>query len=185
MPNLKPLQNVDSYNYLNMNTPLSGASVPKGTFVRFVGSGINLQDNAAFSNITPVGNGAYGSFMPFLGAPTGGLLAPAVSGEELLSVGVTQYDQLTYDEYQTYLLYNGVRAAQLNCIITGQAMPVIQAGFVYISGINGTPAAGSGAQLDVAGGTRVVGPAVTPVVGKFLGPKDANGFALLSIKGSI
>src|SRR6478736_2471011 len=183
MPNtyLKPFAQIDSFDELNFNCPLSGASVYRGAVVRFAGSGINLQDANANVNLTPAGNIAYGSYMSFFGAPTGGLLKATTSGETLYAIGVTVYDQLTYDEYQTYLLYNQYRADQIRAVITGQSMPLIQEGIVLYSGIEGTPAGGSGVQVADAidGGIKVVGPAVTPTLGKFLGPKDANGFALV------
>lgn len=182
MPNtyLKPFNQVDSFNELNFNCPLSGQTVYRGCVVRFAASGINLQNNNNIVNWTPAGNLAYGSYMPFYGAPTGGTFIPARSGETLYAVGVTVYDQLTYDEYQTYLPYNNYRAEQIRAVITGQSMPIIQQGIVLYSGVDNPSAASawSGVQVSdtVAGGIKIVGPAVTPRIGKCLGPVDANGY---------
>jgi hypothetical protein len=72
----------------------------------------------------------------------------------------------------------------MDVVITGQAVPVLTRGVVLYSGIVGTPSFGSGAAIsDLGDGSlKVVASNAANRVGKFLGPKNAAGHALLKVE---
>lgn len=99
------------------------------------------------------------------------------------TIGMTLYDYKETDENGEKLIFNPRKAAELEVILSGQSMPIVTRGLFLYSGIDGTPTAGNDAYLSTNGGLNTSGafnsnPRCTRV-GTFLGPKDANGVALL------
>jgi hypothetical protein len=69
----------------------------------------------------------------------------------------------------------------MDVTVSGQAAPVATRGFVLYSGIVGTPAFGSGAAIADGGdgSLKVVVSTDAKSIGRFLGPKNAQGYAPL------
>lgn len=74
---------------------------------------------------------------------------------------------------------------QRQCVVSGDANPVLTRGTVYIHGMTNPSNAGPGSGAQVAnvggGAITVVGKDVTPTIGKFLSSTGAAGYALFKI----
>ena len=174
MPTIKPLRDIDEHEKLPYFS-FSGASANKGTFVVALGSGLNLNDELSLENLSSLDGTISSSFnVPWL-------VVPAPSGAARGTIlGMLIKDVRTVDENGYPLIFEPRKAAEMDVIVSGQAGPIAKRGFVLYSGIDGTPAAGSGASISdtTAGSLKVVAPN-SGTVGRFIGPKDANGFAPL------
>jgi len=180
--NLKPFRDYDEHDVINLFAA-SGASVDKGTVVIAQASGINLKDQNALDNLSFAANTLSAQFnVPWTVAP-----APANSLRGQI-VGLTLKDVRTFDENGERLIFNPRKAAEMDVIISGQAVPVVTKGIVLVSGIVGTPSFGQGAAVADAGdgSLKVISYAsgITSgiCIGKFLGPKNDEGYALLKIE---
>lgn len=173
--NIKPLRAVNQYDVVPFFS-FNGAVANKGTFVTAVGSGLNLKDELTLENLSSINNTLSASFnVPWLvqAAPSG-----TAKGSVL---GMLLKDVRTVDENGYPLIYNPRKAAEMDVIVSGQAAPVATKGFVLYSGIVGTPAFGSGAAIADAGdgSLKVVAASDASAFGRFLGPKNDQGYAPL------
>jgi len=177
MSNLKPFRDYSEHDVINLFA-VSGASVDKGTVVVADGQGINLKDSTVVDNISIYGN----SVSSHLGVPW--TVSPAPSGAEKGQiVGLLLKDVRSVDENGEKLLFKPRKAAEMDVIISGQAAPILTKGVVLVGPIVGTPAFGSGAAVSDAGNGDIKVVAYgSATVGKFLGPKNDEGFALLKIE---
>jgi hypothetical protein len=140
MPNLKPFRDYDESNVINLFTITGQTRVDKGTFVTAASSGVNLRDDSVVNNLSIYGNTVSALFTPAWS------LATAPSGSTKNSVlGATLKDFRSFDENGENLLFHPRKAAEMDVIISGQAMPVITKGLFLYSGIAtgtyGNPAA--------------------------------------------
>ncbi|MEY4342264.1 MAG: hypothetical protein RL736_54 [Pseudomonadota bacterium] len=179
MANLKPFRDYDEHDVINLFA-YSGASANKGTVVTVNGNGVNLLDATSLDNLSSYGNTVSAQYnVPWS-------VGPAVSGASKGAiVGMLLKDVRTVDENGEKLIFNPRKAAEMDVIVSGQAVPILTKGIVLVSGIVGTPGFGSGAAVSDAGGgdLKVVAySASTATVGKFLGPTGSDGFALLKIE---
>lgn len=173
--NIKPLRVINQYDVVPFFS-FSGASANKGTFVSAVGSGLNLKDELTLGNLSSVD----GTFSATFNVPW--LVVPATSGAAKASVvGMLVKDVRTVDENGYPLIYDPRKAAELDVTVSGQAAPIATKGFVLYSGIEGTPAFGSGAAIADAGdgSLKVVAATDAKAIGRFLGPKNDQGYAPL------
>lgn len=178
MANIKQFRDYDDHDVINLFT-VNDASLNKGTFVRPVSDvGINLQDATTVGNISAFGNSQSALF----GSPWKVTAAASGSTPEKV-VGMLLKDHRTVDENGENLVFKPRKAAELDVTTSGQAAPIATKGIFLYSGIVGTPNFGSGARVGDSsnGELKVVAYDPTTCVGKFLGPKDTNGFALLKI----
>jgi hypothetical protein len=173
MPTLRPFNDHSEHEVINLFT-VTG-DLPRGTFVTVQGSGINLSDDNTIGQLSPFGNTVSAVFS----VPTSAVAA--ASGTT--PIGVTLKDFRTFDENGERLILRPRKAAEMDVVISGQAVPVLTRGIVLYSGIVGTPGYGSGAAVSDAGNGEVkVVTAGAKTIGKFLGPKNAFGYALLKVE---
>lgn len=175
--NLKPFRDYDEHDVINLFA-VSGSSADKGTVVTAQSNGINLKDQTSLDNLSFAANTLSAQFnVPWT-------VAPAASGATKGQiVGLLLKDVRSLDENGERLIFNPRKAAEMDVIISGQAAPILTKGLVLVSGINGTPAYGSGAAVADAGdGSLKVVAYASATVGKFLGPKNDEGYALLKIE---
>lgn len=185
---IKPFRQIDDHDSINGLFAFSGVSADKGTFLTPVGSGFNA-DNELLTDDLSIYAGAYSSQY---NCPQ--VVIPAASGAlKHQVIGMLLYAHATYDENGERLLWHKRKAAEKEVTITGQATEIVTKGLVLYSGINGDPAFGSGFSAADAGdgsikvvyptilvsGTNLVNPAS---LGKFLGRKDKDGYALIKIE---
>ncbi len=97
-----------------------------------------------------------------------------------LPIGMTLYDVAETDENGEKLIYNPRKAAEMQTVVSGQAVPLVTKGlFLYDYGTANTAIGGVNARVG-AGGTIVTG-GDGFCVGRWLGSSDINGHALLAL----
>ena len=173
MPTLRPYNDHSEHEVINLFT-VTG-DLPRGTFVTAADAGVNLSDANTIGQLSPFGNTVSAVFS----VPWNAVAAPSGT----TPIGVTLKDFRTFDENGERLVLHPRKAAEMDVVITGQAVPILTRGIVLYSGIVGTPGYGSGAAVSDAGdGAVKVVAAGAKTIGKFLGPKNAYGHALLKIE---
>jgi len=169
MPTLRPYNDHSEHEVISLFT-VTG-DLPRGTFVVPADNGANLLDDSTVGQLSPFGNTVSAVFtVPHAaGAAPSGTTAGNI-------LGVTLKDFRTFDENGERLILHPRKAAEMDVVISGQAVPVLTRGIVLYSGIVGTPAFGSGAAVADAGDGSlktvpytVSGTKNPAVVGKFLG----------------
>jgi hypothetical protein len=99
-------------------------------------------------------------------------------------VGMMLYDVKDVDENGEQLKFKPRKAAEMQAVIPGQAVPVVTRGIFLMQGVLGTPSAGGTAY---AGGTGQItastgsGGILNVAIGKFLGAADTNGETLVKL----
>ena len=177
MANLKPFRDYDEHDVINLFA-VNSDSLNKGTVVVANGDGVNLKNDLSLENLSPYGDTVSAPFnVPWtVSAAASGAAKGAI-------VGLLLKDVRRYDENGEQLIFNPRKAAEMDVIISGQACPILTKGLVLVSGIVGAPAFGSGAAVsDAGGGDLKVVAYGSATVGKFLGPKNDEGYALLKVE---
>lgn len=180
MPTFLPFSDYSEHAVINGIFAMSGLPpINRGTFVK-VFSGYLTDQHLGFG--APVGAG-YGNTVSNRFNVPATVTACTSSGD--VAIGMTLYDYKETDEHGNKLVYDKRKAAEMEVILSGQAMPIVTNGLFLYSGIAGNPTAGTYAYLGTDGGLNVSGsvnPVSNPVctkVGTFLGPKNSKGVALL------
>jgi hypothetical protein len=99
-------------------------------------------------------------------------------------LGMTLYGVRDTDENGELLKYKPRKAAEMQVVIPGQAVPVVTRGVFLLQGVLGTPAAGGTAYAGLTGQiTSSTGSAgiANVAIGKFLGAADTNGETLVKL----
>jgi hypothetical protein len=177
MANLKPFRDYDEHDVINLFA-VNAESANKGTVVTADANGVDLKSALSLDNLSSYDNTLSAQFnVPWT-------VSPAASGAAKGQiVGLLLKDVRRYDENGEQLIYNPRKAAEMDVIITGQACPILTKGLVLVNGIVGTPGFGSGAAVsDAGGGDLKVVAYGSATVGKFLGPKNDEGYALLKVE---
>jgi hypothetical protein len=176
--NIKPFRDYDEHEVINLFA-VSGESVNKGCFVSAVGSGFNLKAASSFSDDSYVDGVLSARF------GVSQVVAPATSGAFKTSVlGMLLKDVRQVDENGYPLKYEPRKAAEMDVVIGGEAAPVVKRGVFLYSGIEGTPAFGSGLAIGVSGSLVTVAASGNgdKIVAVALGPKNDEGYALIDVK---
>ena len=177
MANLKPFRDYDEHDVINLFA-VNAESANKGTVVTADSNGVNLKDATSLDDLSPFANTLSAQFnVPWTVSPAA---SGAAKGE---IVGLLLKDVRKFDENGEQLIFNPRKAAEMDVIISGQAAPILTKGLVLVNGIVGTPGFGSGAAVsDAGGGDLKVVAYGSATVGKFLGPKNDEGYALLKVE---
>lgn len=177
MANLKPFRDYDEHDVINLFA-VNSTSLNKGTVVVADGNGVDLKNNLSLDNLSQYGNTLSAQFnVPWTvgAAPSG-----AAKGQ---IVGLLLKDVRSVDENGEQLLFRPRKAAEMDVIVSGQACPILTKGLVLVSVLEGTPNVGSGAAVaDAGNGDLKVVSYANATVGKFLGPKNDEGYALLKVE---
>lgn len=185
---LKEFQ-VNEYNVLNLFAYSGSLPVTAGTAVTTLSaSGWRIEDNDSNAASWP-GVASYGNTLsPYW--TTSQYVRAAGSGDPIL--GILRYDVRSVDENGLPLKFYPQKAAENNWIISGQTVPIINRGWVFISGqIGGTVSAGKIAYVSGAAGSEageLFGDtnASTAKLGRFWGaPGVSNKFVLLQVDPTI
>jgi hypothetical protein len=196
--NLRPFRDYSEHEVLNLFA-FSGAAesasvmLTKGGAVKLSAEGFTTgPSNSGIYKATEFLGDVGGTAFPFSNSQRFGVrpkVTIATSGDVL---GLTLLDVRELDENGEKLIFNPRKAAEMNVVISGQAVPVLTRGVVYYSGtaianaLAGQVAVVSGAAGELANisasaqlaRTTAANPEV--VVGRFLG-NAVNGAALLKI----
>jgi hypothetical protein len=177
---IRPFRDYSEHEVINLFA-LEGEG-NKGMFVTAQGNGFDLSSGPAFGDDSFIDGTISARFS------VASKVVPATAGLEPAKVlGMTLKDVRSVDENGYPLKFEPRKAAERDLIISGEAVPVVKRGVFLYSGIDeaaGTCAFGSGLAVSDAGdgSLKVVAPGDPMSVAKALGPKDANGFALIDIK---
>ncbi len=179
MPTLRPFRDYSEHDVINLYTWTGAVPVTKGTLVKVVGSGWMDTNGLEFQGSPGL---AYNNTV----SQRWGVIpkvAAVVSGEPVL--GMLLYDVRELDENGEKLIFNPLKAAEMQAVPSGSAVPIVTKGMFLYSGIDGlvtggAPAYASGGQITATnvGTTGAVG---FTQVGKFLGGKNAQGWALIRL----
>jgi len=163
-----------------------GAKINKGLLVSVNGDGWKNSDDPVGK--TGIGNpgATYANTTSFRYGATA-KVEPFKKGEE--PIGITLWDVAEVDENGEKLLYHPRKAAEMQAVISGQAVPVLTKGIVLYSGkltSDGGIAAGDPIYADNAQGGQLHkdatnDSAAAPRVGTALGAIDSNGFMLIKL----
>ena len=166
-----------------------GAKVNKGLVVSVKNGWKNTDDPV---NKTGIGNpgATYTNTVSFrYGAAA--TVEPCASGSQPL--GITLWDVAEVDENGEKLIYHPRKAAEMQAVVSGQAVPVLTKGIVLYSGnltSGGADSVSAGAKVYAdmlrqgdlsSSATESTGGASQVQVGTALGATDADGFILLKI----
>lgn len=178
MPTLRPFRDYDEKDVINLFS-VSGVTLPfnKGTLVKIAGV------DGFRNDVEPIEMlGSYGDFtVSNVVAQRYGVVSKVtVAGTGDSPVGMTLFDVRELDENSIPLKYNPRKAAEMEAVLSGQAVPIVTRGTFLYSGVVGTVTPGSPAYLG-ANGTIVTGANgfTLTKVGKFLGATGADGSCLV------
>lgn len=188
---LRPFRDYDEHDVLNLfsydTTGLTAGSIniTKGSLVKIatgwknydsgveLGGGLEFIGSAGTLSPTNVVSQRYGVTAKVVVSTTGET-----------PIGMMLYDVRDADENGELLKYNPRKAAEMQVLIPGQAVPVVTRGIFLVQGVLGTPSAGGTAY---AGGTGQItastggGGTVNVAIGKFLGAADTNNETLVKL----
>lgn len=173
---LKPFRDYSEHDVVNLFA-LTTASGDAGQAVK-VAVGWKNNDIHSFSNMN--------SQIPNVYMPRHSVnarVALTVSGDAkpfgMLLYGIREKGYLDYP-----LIFDTVRKEEMQVVVSGEAVPIVRKGLFLVSGFAGTPNIGSGVSPSDsnAGEWKVTnGTAAANNFGEFLGPVDAQGFALVQV----
>lgn len=188
---LRPFRDYDEHDVINLfsydTTGLTAGSIDivAGTLVKIAtgwknyDSGVELGGGLEFI-------GGAGTLQPTnVVSQRYGVTAKVVrstSGET--PIGITLYGVKDADENGELLKYKPRKAAEMQVVIPGQAVPVATRGIFLVQSVGGTPTAGgtayagTGGQITSSTGTN---PIANVAIGKFLGAADTNGETLVKL----
>jgi hypothetical protein len=178
MANLKPFRDYDEHDVINLFA-YSGTVGNKGNVVVAQGQGVNLLDPTSLDNLSSYGNTLSAQFnVPWT------VTEASASSTKSQVVGMLLKDVRNTDENGERLIYNPRKAAEMDVIISGQAVPILTKGLVLVNGMQGTPGYGSGARPAANGNLQVTGWSASEasIIGKFLGPTGSDGYALFKLE---
>jgi len=188
---LRPFRDYDEHDVLNLfaydTTGLNAGSISitKGSLVKIatgwknydsgveLGGGIEFIGGAGTLQPTNVVSQRYGVTAKVVTSTTGET-----------PIGMMLYDVKDVDENGELLKYNPRKAAEMQAVIPGQAVPVVTRGIFLVQGVLGSPTAGG---VAYAGGTGQItsstgiGGVANVVIGKFLGAPDTNSETLVKL----
>ena len=188
---LRAFRDYDEHDVLNLfsydTTGLSAGSISitKGSLVKIatgwknydsgveLGGGLEFIGSAGTLSPTNVVSQRYGVTAKVVTSTTGET-----------PIGMMLYDVKDVDENGELLKYNPRKAAEMQAVIPGQAVPVVTRGIFLVQGVLGTPSAGGTAY---AGGTGQITASTgsagiaNVAIGKFLGAADTNGETLVKL----
>ena len=188
---LRPFRDYDEHDVLNLfsydTTGLSAGSIniTKGSLVKIatgwknydsgveLGGGLEFIGNAGTLSPTNVVSQRYGVTAKVVVSTTGET-----------PIGMMLYDVRDTDENGELLKYNPRKAAEMQAVIPGQAVPVVTRGIFLVQGVLGSPTAGSVAYAGVSGqitSSSGTAPTANVAIGRFLGAPDTNSETLVKL----
>ena len=188
---LRPFRDYDEHDVLNLFSydttgwSAGSISITKGTLVKIATGWKNYDSGAELGGGLEFIGGA-GTLQPAnVVSQRYGVPAKVVySNTGETPIGLMLYDVKDADENGELLKYKPRKAAEMQAVIPGQAVPVVTRGIFLVQGVLGTPTAGGTAY---AGGTGQITastgnyPISNVAIGKFLGAADVNGETLVKL----
>ncbi len=196
MPTLRPYRDYSEKDVINVASFSGTIPANRGTLVKMTRGYV-----ASDEPIESIGNIA-SSYNNTQSLRYGAYAKVAACGAGDAALGLMLMDVRELDENGEQLKFNPRKAAELDCVISGQAVPVVTVGTFHYSGVllaSQTPTqltrlyAGpsgeltTGVVLGVAAGFAVSGTGTaisgvtSPTVGYCLGGKDTNGCVIIRL----
>ncbi len=172
MPTIKPYRDRSEHEILNM-FGANSTDLSKGSLVK-IATGWTTEDNF----ITDTVGNNYANTVSARYGVTARVTPTTSTGDT--AIGITLHDVKEFDENGEPLKFHPRKQAEMNCVLSGQSVPILMRGIVIYSGAHGTPAAGATAYTSGNGTITTVNNG-QQVVGRFLGANDSRGFALLKL----
>lgn len=154
MPQLGPFRDYNEHDVINVfavsgYTATTDTILNRGTLVKIAGNGFKLDEA---SNIEFLGNPSAFSPTNVVSQRYGAIpkVVPTTTGTSDMAIGMTLFDVRETDENGELLKFRPRKAAELEAVISGQAVPIVRRGLFAYSGI----LTGS-AQLAVTGAGQV------------------------------
>lgn len=182
---IKPLRNHSEHEVIPWYS-LDAESANKGTFVKSSSNGVVFED----SNYTWAGGftsaGDVGANYPGVISNRYRVTAQcttAGTGDANKVLGVLLYDVRATDENGDRLVINPRKAQELQCVVSGQAVPILSRGHLLYY-VTGSATAGDRAYIDGNGEINVNATLThnAVAVGKFLGAQNSDGYALIKLE---
>ena len=178
---LRPFRDYDEKDVINLFT-YSGAVIDtnymilatKGTLVQAAGAGY-------MGNQEPdqmLGNMGYFNVNNWVGQRYGVVPQCTVCTPGTVPIGMLLFDVREWDENQLWLKYNPRKAAEMEAVMSGQAVPMVTRGIFLYSGVQVSGGvqvtAGARCYVGTNGGIATSGASATELpIGKFLGTTGA------------
>jgi len=177
MPNIKPLRDYSEHDVINFFKYSGTLPATAGTFVK-IQSG--WDSDQVTQLLGPVG-ASYANTVSERFGVAACVTQTANTGDAC--IGMLLMDVRELDENGEKLVFNPRKAAEINSVLSGQAVPILTRGLVLFSGVQeSSVTAGTKAYVTGAGGLTITGPGTgVDAVGTFLGSKDSKGFVLLKL----
>lgn len=182
---LRPARNHSEHEVIPFFS-VDASSINKGTFVKATGNGVVFEDSnySWAGGITSAGD--VGANYPGVVSNRYRVTAQvttAGTGDANQVLGALLYDVRETDENGDRLVNNPRKARELQCVVSGQANPILSRGHVLYY-VTGTPVAGAKAYIDGNGEINVNATLTHNAVsvGKFLGTANADGYALVKLE---
>jgi hypothetical protein len=188
---LRPFRDYDEHDVLNLfsydTTGLTAGSIDivAGTLVKIatgwknydsgveLGGGLEFIGGAGTLQPTNVVSQRYGVTAKVVRSSTGET-----------PIGLTLHGVKDADENGELLKYKPRKAAEMQVVIPGQAVPVASRGIFLVQTVGGTPTAGGTAYAGISGqitASTGTAPIANVAIGRFLGAADTNGETLVKL----
>ena len=172
MPTLKPFRDYDEKDVINLFAINTGTP-SKGTLVK-IHTGWKSSDE-----LEMIGH-AGASFTNVVSQRYGVTAKVSVAGAGDSPLGMLLFDVKEVDENGEALKFNPRKAAEMEAVLPGQAVPLVTKGIFLYSGVVGSPAAGDSLYCG-ADGVLTATVASNVKVGIALGAKDGNNDVLVRL----
>jgi len=170
---IKPFRDYSEHDVINLFA-FDQASGDKGVVVK-VSTGWTNEDNLGTA---PVGN-QYPNTVSNRWT-VNARVTTAGSGDSA-PLGILLYDVREYDENGELLIFHPRKAAEMQAVLSGQAVPILRRGLILYSGALGQPGVGSGVYIGGNGVLSATGQPNATKIGTFLGTGDSHGYVLTSL----
>lgn len=181
MANLKAYRDYSEHDVTNGLFKLNTATGSKGTPVVINGSGWNSSLNLTVAQNLAAGLNGGNSTSTRWQVPAE--VRAAVSGEK--PFGITLFDTLETGPFGTPFMWDKQRRIEKQVLISGEAQPIVHKGLFLVGPFQTgeTPGVGKFLVVRATGEYGVATGSTVPATafGRFLGPKDSDGYALAHI----
>jgi len=176
---LRPFRDYDEKDVINLYHFSGTLPATKGTLVKIQGNGWISSDEIAM--LGSVGN----SYSNTVSERYGVSAAVATAGAADSPIGMMLFDVKETDENGEKLIFNPRKAAEMDVVLSGQAVPVVSRGVFLYSGTqlaSDAPTAGQNLYCGANGEIITGNPgSANTKVGRALGTKDSDGVILVHL----
>ena len=176
---LRPFRDYDEKDVINLYHFSGTLPATKGTLVKIQGNGWVSSDEIAM--LGSVGN----SYSNTVSERYGVEAAVTTAGAADSPIGIMLFDVKETDENGEKLVFNPRKAAEMDIVLSGQAVPVVSRGVFLYSGTqlaSDAPTAGQDLYCGANGEIITGNPgSANTKVGRALGAKDSDGVILVHL----